>query len=153
MISDKKILDEFKHFCGEKKFSDFLESVKQNGGLTAEDQALFNTYLLRKKEIENETLNELLDQYTDEQKNFLLACPEKACYGIVSFTVDIGYPWGCGECGAVWENLNKLSDQIDEITSVYGYRSCCYEKTSDGTYKPAKEENIIDDYFERVEDE
>lgn len=85
-------------------------------------------------------------------------CPVSCCAGFVSHIEDEddGSYWGCGECGSLWYDQEKLFAEITQIVKRFPYRRKCYKK-SKGQWLPADIEKEVEDYedlvYEEPEDE
>ncbi len=81
-------------------------------------------------------------------------CPVSCCAGFVSLVDDEDDDsfWGCGECGAIWYEKQKLMDEITAIIKQFDYRLACYEQ-SNGGWVPASLDNEPDEYEDLVYEE
>jgi hypothetical protein len=81
-----------------------------------------------------------------------LRCPYKTCHSYISFIEDKPSFWGCGECGNVWFEKEKLFRDIEEISKKYSYRKMVYKKEGDG-FVPVSSKNEPKNYEQLVEKE
>ena len=81
-------------------------------------------------------------------------CPVSCCAGFVSQIEDDdeGQYWGCGECGSIWYEQQKMLDEITEIVKRFKYRRKSYRK-SRGKWFPGDIEKEVGGYEDRVYEE
>ena len=83
-----------------------------------------------------------------------LRCPISGCCGFISEIIDNDEQfYGCGECGAIWYNINNLFNEIANIIKIYPYRKKVYILKGEKEFAPISIENSPKEYEQLVEQE